>query len=424
MHRGNEPPRGLSLPSRLAMLAALAVAMLFAACGDDETATPAPSPTTPATATGTGTASPTATATAADLISQFPAEAQPLLADLPQNLVELLWKVRQAGPGSMVLAGPGGEAQEGQDRAFFDNWETITGWTVDPAPGAGGGAPVDFVEKVNSGDPPWDLVEADDYAQALRWERDGLLQKFDLSLFPIDRLAPGDLYTDYGVDAYDVSTLLAWNTEVFPMDGKHPETVSDLFNTTDFPGKRCIFGYSGAGQLEIALQADGVPPEQVYDLLNTEEGLARAFAKLDTIKDDIVYTSGGAESIQFLLDGQCDLTWTYNGRVALRVKDEPDLPVAVTQKGAFLIAGPFVIPVGAEQYDAALSAAAYALQPQSQCNLMNTLGYGVVTDPTCLDDFGRAWGPNTAEATLTMSPEFYLENASKISEAWEAWKTQ
>ena len=31
--------------------------------------------------------------------------------------------------------------------------------------------------------------------------------------------------------------------------------------------------------LEFALIADGVPTDQVYDVLSTEEGVARAFAK-------------------------------------------------------------------------------------------------------------------------------------------------
>ena len=41
------------------------------------------------------------------------------------------------------------------------------------------------------------------------------------------------------------------------------------------------------GNLEWALLADGVKPEEVYSLLETEAGRERAFAKLDTIKSEV-----------------------------------------------------------------------------------------------------------------------------------------
>ena len=47
-----------------------------------------------------------------------------------------------------------------------------------------------------------------------------------------------------------------------------------------------------------------MPTSQVYDVLATEEGVARAFAKLDTIKDDIVWWEAGAQPPQLLADGE------------------------------------------------------------------------------------------------------------------------
>jgi putative spermidine/putrescine transport system substrate-binding protein len=44
--------------------------------------------------------------------------------------------------------------------------------------------------------------------------------------------------------------------------------------------------------LEMALLADGAKPDQVYALLATEAGVARAFARLDTIKPNIVWGAG------------------------------------------------------------------------------------------------------------------------------------
>ena len=50
--------------------------------------------------------------------------------------------------------------------------------------------------------------------------------------------------------------------------------------------------------LEFALIADGVPLNKVYPTLNTPEGVDRAFRKLDTIKDHIVWWEAGAQPPQ------------------------------------------------------------------------------------------------------------------------------
>jgi hypothetical protein len=108
------------------------------------------------------TAEPTSTTTAgADLRSQFPADVQPLLADVPDNLVELLWRVRQDGPGTLVWADAGGEYHEAVRTSWIQEWEQITGWTVQSAPQSGTpGNPPDFEVKVQAGNPEWDIVQS------------------------------------------------------------------------------------------------------------------------------------------------------------------------------------------------------------------------------------------------------------------------
>ena len=46
--------------------------------------------------------------------------------------------------------------------------------------------------------------------------------------------------------------------------------------------------------LEFALVADGVPADQVYDILSSEEGIARAFHKLDSIKSRVRLVGSGS----------------------------------------------------------------------------------------------------------------------------------
>ena len=59
--------------------------------------------------------------------------------------------------------------------------------------------------------------------------------------------------------------------------------MADFFDLGKFPGKRGMRKGAKAN-LEMALMADGVPAAEVYTVLGTDEGVDRAFAKLDTSK--------------------------------------------------------------------------------------------------------------------------------------------
>jgi putative spermidine/putrescine transport system substrate-binding protein len=74
--------------------------------------------------------------------------------------------------------------------------------------------------------------------------------------------------------------------------------------------------------MEWALLCDGVAKEDVYDVLETEEGVAQAFAKLDTIKDETVWWSAGAETPQLLADGEVVIGSTYNGRLFSAIEEQ------------------------------------------------------------------------------------------------------
>lgn len=73
---------------------------------------------------------------------------------------------------------------------------------------------------------------------------------------------------------------------------------------------------------------DGVAEADVYDVLETAEGQAQAFAKLDTIKDSVVWWSAGADTPQLLADGEIVMGSTYNGRLFALIEEQHQ-PVAM-----------------------------------------------------------------------------------------------
>ena len=66
--------------------------------------------------------------------------------------------------------------------------------------------------------------------------------------------------------------------------------------------------------LEMALLADGVTPDQVYPLLATDAGVARAFAKLDTIKPNIIWTDS-AQAVAALQNGRAQIATALTAEV-------------------------------------------------------------------------------------------------------------
>lgn len=76
-----------------------------------------------------------------------------------------------------------------------------------------------------------------------------------------------------------------------------PSTVADIFDVERFPGSRAL-RRTPRVNLAWALLADGVPESGIYAALDTDAGLDRAFAKLDTIRDSIVWWDGGEEPFE------------------------------------------------------------------------------------------------------------------------------
>ena len=146
------------------------------------------------------------------------------------------------------------------------------------------------------------------------------------------------------------STIFAYDKTKFA--DKAPTTIADFFDTTDFPGKRGM--RKGAKvNLEMALMADGVPADEVYATLETPEGVDRAFAKLDTIKNDVVWWEAGAQPPQLLADGEVAMTTAYNGRIFGAAVDEGK-PFEIVWDGQVYELEGYVIPKGAPNLDEAI----------------------------------------------------------------------
>jgi putative spermidine/putrescine transport system substrate-binding protein len=205
-----------------------------------------------------------------------------------------------------------------------------------------------------------------EFSDAVRLCDEGLLEEIDPSILPAapdgtpatEDFIEGALQ-DCAVANIVWSTIFAYNSE--NVEGT-PTTIADFFDTEKFPGKRGL-RKSAKATLEMALMADGVPAAEVYDMLETDEGIDRAFAKLDTIKDDIVWWEAGAQPPQLLADGEVVMSTAYNGRIFNAAVAEGQ-PLEVVWDGQILDFDLFVVPKGAPHLEDAMKYIAFATDTQ------------------------------------------------------------
>ena len=208
-----------------------------------------------------------------------------------------------------------------------------------------------------------------------------------------------------------------------------------MFDTATFPGKRSL-EKRRINNVEWALICDGVSPDDVYDVLATEEGLERALAKLDTIKDDIIWWSSGAETPQRLADGEIVIGSTYNGRL-FSVIEEQKQPVKILWDWQVFDLDGWIIPANLsdERKKQALDYIYFATDTQRLADQAKYIAYGPARASSAPlvgqhADLGIEMAPHmptdpeNAKTTLLYNYEFWADNRDDIDAKWQAWLTR
>ena len=183
--------------------------------------------------------------------------------------------------------------------------------------------------------------------------------------------------------------------------------------------------------LERALIADGVPLDQVYATLDTREGVRRAFRKLDTIKDEIVWWETSAQAPQLLADGEAVMTTAYNGRI-FNAQVLEDQPFEIVWDGQILDVGQFVVVAGTRNLEAARRFVAFASSPRHIVGIAKYISYGPARISAMpLVDKHLETGidmrphmptnPDNLVRGLQSDWEWWSDNGDEMNEIFAAW---
>ncbi|MCO6187468.1 extracellular solute-binding protein [Rhizobium sp. L1K21] len=202
-----------------------------------------------------------------------------------------------------------------------------------------------------AGNLTWDLVDVD-AADSFRLCDEGLAMEID----PDKLLAPAPDGTpaseDFGAQLVNscyipqivYSTTFGYRNDVAEWNGATPTSICDVFDLEKFPGKRAL-EKRPINNVEWALLCDGVSKDELYDVLATDEGVERALAKLDTIKDNVVWWSAAAETPQLLADKEVVIGSTYNGRLFSAIAEQ-DQPIDMLWDAQVFSFDGWIIPTG------------------------------------------------------------------------------
>ena len=341
---------------------------------------------------------------------------------------------------SMTLVSWGGAYQRSQDEAYAKPYleehpEVSISWDE-----SSNEAVAKLRAMNEAGNITWDLVDVV-AADAMRLCDEGLAMEYDpdelLAEAPDGTSAEDDfgdmIVSDCFIPQIVYSTTVGYRTDL--VGDTPPTEICALFDLEAYPGKRSL-EKRPINNMEWALYCDGVAKDEIYDVLETPEGQDRALAKLDTIKDQVVWWSAGADTPQLLADGEVIMGSTYNGRLVSGI-EEQDQPVDMLWDMQVFDLDGWIIPTGLS--DEALARVKdfvyFATDTQRLADQAKYISYGPARQSSAPlvgehADLGIEMAPHmptdpeNASNTLLYNYEFWADYRDDIDAKFQAWLAQ
>ena len=322
-----------------------------------------------------------------------------------------------AAEGEVVFTSWGGSFQDALRSAMLKPAATALNVTVkeDTTNGI-----QDVRAQITAGAVAWDVSEQD-LPSCETLSREGSLEPIDYSIVDTTGIPENLIHENY-IGFINFTKVIAYRKDAFGDNG--PSNWAEFWDLENFPGKRAMHGKVNYN-LEAALMADGVPMAEVYDTLATDEGMARAWAKLGEIAPEVtVWYRGGSQSAQLLRDGEVDVIHMGHNRVESVMGSGID--VAYTFDGGTMDIDCLLVPKGAPNKDNAMRLINELLSAKSQARLAMTMPLGpvnagafdtgIIPKETAIKINTY---PSNYDKQLLVDPNFYVGQLGALTEEFD-----
>ncbi|MCT4556210.1 MAG: extracellular solute-binding protein [Pelagimonas sp.] len=338
---------------------------------------------------------------------------------------------------SLTLVSWGGAYQKSQTRAYVEPYVANNAGLSYTWDESSAEAVAKLRAMNEAGNVTWDLVDVV-ASDALRLCDEGLAEELeldeDLAAAPDGTSATDDfgdlIINDCFVPQIVYSTTIGYRTDL--VGDTAPTEICALFDLETYPGKRAL-QKRPIDNVEWALYCDGVAKEDIYDVLSTDEGVDRAFAKLGTIKDNVVWWSAGAETPQLLADGEVVMGSTFNGRLFSAIVEQNQPIGMLWDMQSFDLDG-WIVPAGlpADRKARALDFLKFATDTQRLADQAKYISYGPARASSAPlvgqhADLGIDMAPHMPTDPANASNvhiydyEWWADNRDDIDARFQAW---
>ena len=347
---------------------------------------------------------------------------------------------------AVVVVSWGGAYTESQKLGYGDPAAKKLGIPIDWVDYSGGLSEVKAQKA--AGAITWDIIDV--YAMdTIIGCDEGLFVEFDFDKdfppAPDGTPASQDMFTTMPSKCAVGNILYSWTYAYHDekIGSKKPKNIKDFFNTKKWPGKRGIYK-SAMHNLEIALAADGVKPRQggskLYEILETDAGLDRAFNKIKELctdpKGGCVFWSAGAKPPELLMQGEVVMATGWNGRFFNAEIGEGAPLKQVWDAQGLDYQYMSIVKGGPNQADA-MKAVAEMTSTHGLAGSAKYIAYAPWRKSSLkVIEAGEPWykdgktnmmeqmptHPNNTKNYFLVDPIFWADNSTEIGERWEAMK--
>lgn len=260
-----------------------------------------------------------------------------------------------------------------------------------------------FITQIKENNVSWDWADVEGWFPIANNDLLEDLPYDQIGIKSSDMVDP-TLYQPRAVGSYLNSYVIAYRTD---KEQAHPTTWAEFFDVQKLPGKRSLYNWP-YGMIEIALIADGVPFQDLYPL-----DLERAFAKIRSIRDHLVFWNTGAEAQQLIVSDAVDYIVPWSSRVSYLALG--GLPIGIEWNQNLRIADFHIIPRNTKSRDASAEFIRAALDPKAQAEF--ALRSGGLSPTT---KAGLALVDEQVKPFLNTYPENWDKAVGGIDDGWWA----